>query len=383
MADYYQTLGVSETASIDEIKKAYRNLAKKYHPDANPNDRQAEAKFKEISEAYSTLFDESKRQQYDTIRKYGSSFGGQGSGGFQGATGEGYSFDDIMSMFGQGQQRGSQRGNNAEGFGSFADIFSSLFGGQQGGFDSFDQQPPNAPQKGTDILTDIEIPFEESIQGGQKNIRINVEQACDICNGSGITPGSQTSVCPECNGRGNVVFSQGSFSVSRPCPRCLGRGRIVGNPCRKCSGRGKVFGPKTVKVNIPKGIESGKKIRLRGLGNPGPNGGTAGDLYLKIAISGHEYFWREGKDIYCLVPINIRQAVLGGKVKVRTLTGQVELAIPPGTSSGQKFRLKGIGLSLNGGRGDQYVEIKIEVPKNLSDEQKRLFEQLTDSIGLN
>ncbi len=382
MTDYYQTLGVSETASIDEIKKAYRRLAKKYHPDANPNDRQAEAKFKEISEAYGVLSDQAKRQQYDTIRKYGSSFGGHGQGGFQGASGEGFSFDDIMSMFGQGGRQGNSRAGNAQGFGSFADIFSSLFGGQGGGFSGFDNQATNAPQRGTDILTDIEIPFEESINGGQRSIRINVEQACDTCGGSGVTPGSQTSTCPECNGRGNVTFSQGSFSVSRPCPRCLGRGKIVGNPCRKCSGRGKLFGPKTIKIKIPKGVESGQKIRLKGLGNPGQNGGPAGDLYLKVAISGHEYFWREGKDIYCLVPINIKQAVLGGKVKVRTLTGQVELTIPPGTSPGQKFRLKEQGLALNGSRGDQYVEVKVEIPKKLTPEQKRLFERFADSMDL-
>lgn len=381
MTDYYQTLGVSETASIDEIKKAYRKLAKKYHPDANPNDRRAEAKFKEISEAYGVLSDQAKRQQYDTIRKYGSSFGGQGRGGFQGASGEGFSFDDIMSMFGRGGRQENSRSGNAQGFGSFADIFSSLFGGQSG-FSGFENQATNAPQRGTDILTDIEIPFEESINGGQRTIRINAEQVCDSCGGSGVTPGSQTSTCPECNGRGNVIFSQGSFSVSRPCPRCLGRGKIVGNPCRKCSGRGKLFGPKTIKVKIPKGVESGQKIRLKGLGNPGQNGGPAGDLYLKVAISGHEYFWREGKDIYCLVPINIKQAVLGGKVKVRTLTGQVELAIPPGTSSGQKFRLKEQGLTLNGSRGDQYVEVKIEIPKKLTPEQKRLFEQFADAMDL-
>lgn len=382
MADYYQTLGVSETASIDEIKKAYRKLAKKYHPDANPNDRQAEAKFKEISEAYGVLSDQAKRQQYDTIRKYGTSFGGQGQGGFQGASGEGFSFDDIMSMFGQGGRQGNGRAGNAQGFGSFADIFSSLFGGQGGGFGDYESQTTSMPQKGSDILTDIEIPFEEAVNGGQRSFRINIEQACDACGGSGVTPGSQTTTCPECNGRGHVTFFQGSFAVSRPCPRCLGRGKIVGNPCRKCAGRGKIFGPKTINVKIPKGVESGQKIRLKGLGNPGQNGGPAGDLYLKIAISGHEFFWREGKDIYCLVPINIKQAVLGGKVTVRTITGQVELAIPPGTSSGQKFRLKGQGLTLDGNRGDQYVEVKIEIPKTLTSEQKQLFEQFANKMDL-
>jgi len=382
MADYYQTLGVNENATIDEIKKAYRKLAKRYHPDTNPNDCQAEAKFKEISEAYGVLSDQAKRQQYDTIRKYGSSFGGVGGEtGFH-PGGGGSSFDDIMSMFGQGRRPDSGQ-SGAEGFGSFADIFSSLFGGQRfGGFDEYERQSADAPQKGGDILTDLEISFEESVNGGQKTIRIDAEQPCDICKGTGVTPGSQTTICPNCKGSGHVTFSQGSFAVSRPCPRCLGRGRIVGNPCRKCSGRGRIFGPKTVKVNIPKGIESGQKIRLKGLGNNGINGGPAGDLYLKIAISGHEYFWREGKDIYCRVPINIKQAVLGGKIKIRTMTGHVEFNLPPGTSSGQKFRLKGLGLSLNGGKGDQYIEIKIDMPRQLSIEQKQLFERFTDSLGL-
>jgi molecular chaperone DnaJ len=378
MADYYQILGVSETASPDDIKKSYRRLAKKYHPDANPNDKKAEGKFKEISEAYSVLSDSAKKQQYDTVRKYGAGFGGaeRVNGG---ATG-GYSFEDIMSMF--GNQQGSGKANTQTGFGSFADIFSSMFSGQQsGGFGDFEQNA-DAPEKGNDILTDIDISFEDSVIGAQKSIRINVEQPCDICNGSGVTPGSQTSVCPECNGRGNITFSQGSFAVSRPCPRCLGRGRIVGNPCRKCSGKGRIFGPKTIKITIPKGIESGKNIRLKGLGNPGHNGGPAGDLYLKVTVTGHEYFWREGKDIYCRVPINIKQAVLGGKVKVRTLANQIELVIPPGTSSGQRFRLKEVGLATDGVKGDQYVEVKIDMPKQLTPEQKKLFEQFADSLGI-
>jgi len=197
-----------------------------------------------------------------------------------------------------------------------------------------------------------------------------------------VTSSSRTSVCPECQGRGNVAFSQGSFAVSRPCPRCLGRGQIIGDPCRKCSGSGKVFGPREIKINIPKSIESGKKIRLKGLGQPGINGGPNGDLYLKINVRGHQYFWREGKDIYCKAPINIKQAVLGGKIKIRTLTNQVELKIPPGTSSGQRFRLKGLGLSVNGVKGDQLVEAKVDIPKNLTPEQKALFEKFVDSMEL-
>ncbi|MCP4581657.1 MAG: molecular chaperone DnaJ [candidate division Zixibacteria bacterium] len=383
MADYYNALGVAESASPDEIKRAYRKLAKKYHPDANPNDKQAEAKFKEVSEAYNVLSDSKKKQQYDMMRKYGAGFGGaaRGPGGASG-----FSFEDIMSQFGQQGTGGFSRSDKQfSGFGSFADIFSSLFGDQQkggftGGFGRTGQQ--SRPRKGDDILTDIEIPFEDSIEGGERKIKINVEQACGQCRGSGITPGSKASACPECKGSGNVTFSQGSFSVSRPCPRCLGRGRITGNPCRKCSGKGKVFGPKTVKINIPKGIESGKNIRLKGLGKPGVNGGPAGDLYLKINVSGHSYFWRKGKDIYSRVPINLKQAILGGKTKIRTLKKEIELKIPPGTSSGQRFRLKGMGLAINGKKGDQFVEVELEIPKKLTHEQAKLFEAFSDSIGL-
>ena len=381
MADYYKALGVSETASKDEIKKVYRKLAKQYHPDANPNDSQAEAKFKEVSKAYSVLSDPKNREQYDMMRKYGASFGADGgpSGGAQG-----FSFDDIMSQFGNGRRAGFGGRSQSSGFGSFADIFSSLFGDQSlGGFGGGARTQQRAtPRKGKDILTDIEIPFEEAVKGGTKTIKINVEQACDKCSGSGVTPGSKAATCPECQGRGTVTFSHGSFSVSRPCPRCLGRGQIIGSPCRKCSGTGKVFGPKTVKINIPEGIESGKKIRLKGLGQPGINGGSPGDLYLKINVSGHQYFWREGNNINCRVPINLKQAVLGGKIKVRTLVNQVELKIPPGTSPGQKFRLKGAGLAINGDKGDQFVEVKVEIPINLTQEQKELFEKFAEKAGI-
>ncbi len=384
MADYYNILGIPESASAAELKKAYRKLAKKYHPDANPNDKQAESKFKEISEAYSVLSDPKKKQQYDMMRKYGAGLGGGPEGGPAG--GGGFSYEDIMSQFANAGRSGSGRSSEQfSGFGSFADIFSSIFGDRQGrGFgDAFTGgEYRTQPRKGDDLLTDIDISFEDSVKGGRRNIKINIEHTCDQCNGSGITPGSQATICPECHGSGNVTFSQGSFAVSRPCPRCLGRGQIIGNPCRKCSGKGKLFGPKTFKVNIPQGIESGKKIRLKGLGKPGVNGGPPGDLYLKINVSGHNYFWREGKDIYSRVPINLRQAVLGGKIRVRTLTKEIELNIPPGTSSGQKFRLKGLGLVANGEKGNQYVEVNVEVPKNLTSEQKKLFEQFADNAGL-
>ena len=382
MADYYKIMNVPENASDAEIKKAYRRLAKQYHPDANPNDKQAEAKFKEISEAHNVLSDSKKRQQYDMMRKYGAGFGSGVSGG-PGKTG-GFSFEDIMSQFGSNSRSGPAAGQQFSGFGSFADIFSSIFGDQQfsgfGKTSGFHQK--TRPQKGKDVLTDIEIPFEDAVNGGKKTIRLNIEQKCSQCNGSGVTSSSKTTVCPDCRGRGTTTFSQGSFAVSRPCPRCLGRGQIIGNPCRKCSGSGKLFGPKEIKINIPRGIESGKKIRLKGLGQPGINGGPSGDLYLKINVKGHQFFWREDKNIYCKVPINIRQAVLGGTVKIRTLTKQIELKIPPGTSSGQRFRLKGYGLSINGTKGDQFVEVKVEIPENLTHEQKELFEKFAEKVGI-
>jgi len=382
MTDYYKVLNVSENASSPEIKKSYRILAKKYHPDANPNDKQAETKFKEISEAYSVLTDPKKKQQYDMMRKYGAGFGSGGAGSQTGGMG-GFSFEDIMAQFGGGSQNASGRGAQFTGFGSFADIFSSMFGEQQhAGFGKTGARRQNAPQKGKDVLTDIEIPFEDAVKGGKKSVRLNMEQPCDQCRGTGVTSSSRAAVCPECKGRGNVTFSQGSFAVSRPCPRCLGRGQIIGDPCRKCSGSGKTFGPREIKINIPGGIESGRKIRLKGLGQPGINGGPNGDLYLKINVSGHQYFWRKGKDIYCKVPINIKQAVLGSKIKIRTLTNQVELKIPPGTSSGKRFRLRGLGLSVNGVKGDQFVEVEVEVPKNLTSEQKELFGKFADSMKL-
>lgn len=372
MADYYEILGVPETASADEIKKAYRKLAKKYHPDANPNDRQAEEKFKEISAAYDVLSDPAKRKQFDMMRKYGGSFGTSGST----TTGEGFSFDDIMAMF---KGRSSTRGPfEAEGFGSFADIFSSFFGDMPGSAFSR-QRYSTGSQKGADVEADIEIPLEESVKGTEKTIRVNLEQQCDVCGGKGTQGGAES--CPECHGLGHVVFSQGSFSVSRPCPRCLGRGWI-GRPCSACNGKGTRIVPKTIKVRIPPGIESGTKIRLARLGAPGRGGGAPGDLYLKVFVKGNEYFWREGKDIFSRVPINIKQAVLGGKVKVRTIGGEAILTIPPGTSSGQRFRLKGRGIASNGEVGDHYVEIKVEVPKNLSAEQKQLFQKFANSLGL-
>jgi molecular chaperone DnaJ len=358
MKDYYQILGVPETAGDAEVKKAYRALAKKYHPDANPGNKAAENKFKEISEAHEVLSDKQKRAQYDQMRRFGpggfGGFGGRarpGAGAPGGA--QGFDFNDLSSIFGE-----------FGGFGSFADIFSSIFGeGGRSSFESGRATRTRGTRTGDDLYSEIEIPFETAINGGRASIQINVTERCPVCRGSGAEPGTKPRICPECQGRGVINFMHGNFAVSRPCPRCLGRGRIMDEPCTNCSGTGSVRKPRQVAVKIPAGIQSGKSIRLKGLGNPGANGGQPGDLYLKINISGDQFFWREGIDIHCRVKISDRQATQGAKVRVRTITGQkVDLKIPPGTKSGASFRLHGFGLAEDSRKGDQIVEVEVKPP---------------------
>ena len=349
MKDFYKILGVSENASDDEIKKAYRKLAKKYHPDANPGDKQAENRFKEISEAHEVLSDESKRAQFDQMRRFGGGFGGGRPGA--GFGGQGVRFEDLSSMFGQ-----------SGGFGSFADIFSSIFGENLGGFgSSFGSSRTRGPMKGDDLYTDITIPFSTALNGGRVKVRLKVDEGCDICGGSGTTPGSSETTCPDCGGRGVISFTQGNFAVSRPCPRCLGRGIISGQLCSRCSGTGSIQRMRELSVRIPAGIESGKKIRLKGLGNPGLRGGSPGDLYLRVDVSSHPFLWRHGLNIHCRIPLTVNQAEKGTKIRVRTLSGKkAELKIPAGAKAGDKFRMKGLGINLKGKKGDQIVEIEVK-----------------------
>jgi len=374
--DFYNILGVAENASKDEIKKSFRSLAKKYHPDRNPGDKKAEEKFKDISEAYEVLNDEKKRQQYDMMRKYGGTFAGAGGPGGPGGGAGGFDF----SHFGNGGFRAEDLG----GFGSFADIFSSIFGGG----DIFSGQAGagrgarrrTASTRGSDLALTLSVGFEESISGTKKTISLNKPETCQVCSGTGAEPGSGQQTCPQCGGRGTISTAQGAFSVSRPCPRCLGRGVLPGRACRVCNGSGQVKQKKKINIKIPAGIENGGKIRLRGMGNPGRNGGQNGDLLITVNVNKNQQFDRKGNDIFTKVEITYPQAVLGCKVPVKTLTKSINLSIPPGTTHGTKLRLKGMGLAVNGSQGDQYVEVNIVVPKNVNEKQKKILEELQKEL---
>ena len=375
--DFYEILGVGESADSDEIKKAYRRLAKKYHPDANPGNKAAEDRFKEVSEAYDVLSDTQKRAQYDQMRKLG---GGMFSGGgFQGQD-----FRDIFGGAGRGAGYGGGGGSGGGGFsyedlgglGGLGDLFSRLFGGgvSTGSY---------GPQSSEDIGLELEIPFEQAVSGGKTTITVPKEENCSVCHGTGARPGSKRTTCPECRGRGSVSFSQGGFAVSRPCPRCLGRGVLTGDPCDACAGRGTARRSKKYVVTIPPGVSTGEKIRLRGQGEPGVSGGPPGDIVIQFRVGPHSFFERRGANIYCTVQLNIAQAVLGTKVRVRTVDGhRVELKIPAGVQSGATFRLKGMGLKKNGLQGDQFVTVEIVTPKDVTEKQRKLMEEFAKDGGL-
>jgi len=353
--DYYDVLGVSKTASQDEIKKAYRGLAKKYHPDLNPNDKAAEEKFKEVNEAYETLSDETKRSQYDQFGHAGpQGFNGSGFGGFGGS-----------------------------GFGGFEDIFSSFFGGgtRKSGKNSM------RPRQGDDIEEVITIDFQESIDGCKKQIKIAVEDECSSCGGIGAYSKSDIHVCSRCHGSGSVVVEQNSIfgrvQTQTTCPKCGGKGQEITRKCEKCGGKGRVRKNKEITVTIPAGIADGMTMRLEGKGEAGYNGGPNGDLYVKVRVKTHKDFRRVDDDIYLDVPISFSQAALGDSIDVPTPYGNVNLKIPAGTQSHTKFRLRGKGAKnvKSGIFGDQYVIVNLVTPTNLTSEEKKLFEQLDKSEG--
>jgi molecular chaperone DnaJ len=372
--DFYEVLGVSEKASSDEIKKAYRKLAKKHHPDANAGDPSAAERFKEVGEAYSVLSDAEKRKQYDQMRRLGAfGFGGAGQRGAAGRSPFGFG--------GRTPGAGPSEGGSFsfEDLGGLGDIFSSIFDlgrkerGKQG----------RGPQKGDNVEYVVEISFQTAVQGGKISITVPITEECATCGGDGAAPGSTSRSCTECNGSGSVSFGQGGFAVKRPCPACFGRGTIPEQPCPACGASGQVRQNRKIQVTVPQGVENGSKIRLTGQGERGREGGVPGDLIITFKVKSHRFFRRDGLDIHVTVPINIVQATLGSKIRVRTVAGKrVVLSIPPGTQTGTKFRVRGQGVEKSGRVGDQYVEVKIDVPDELTDEQQELMERFSEASGL-
>ena len=361
--DYYEVLGVEKGASEDEIKKAYRKLAKANHPDLHPGDKECEERFKEINEAYEVLSDPDKRAKYDQFghAAFDPSAGGPGGAGFGGFGG----FGDIFG-------------------GGFGDIFGDIFGG---GFGGGRRTNPNAPQRGESIRMSIAISFEEAAFGCEKAVTVERYETCDTCHGNGCAPGTSPEVCPDCHGTGTVQVRRqtpmGVFATSSPCPKCGGKGRIIHQPCKDCRGSGMVRKKKTIQASIPAGIDNGQTISIRGQGNAGKNGGPAGDLLITITVRPHELFRREGTSVLCEAPITFTQAVLGAELEIPTIDGKVKYTLPEGTQSGTTFRLKGKGIpSINGrGRGDQYVTVYIETPKNLNKEQKEALKKFAETMG--
>ncbi|MBO8128544.1 MAG: molecular chaperone DnaJ [Peptococcaceae bacterium] len=351
--DYYEVLGVSRDASQEEIKKAYRKLARKYHPDANKDDPDAEAKFKEISEAYAVLSDPDRRRQYDQF-------------GHAGPTGQGFGFEDFNWQ-------------DFANFSGFGDIFDMIFG--TGG------RYRTGPQRGRDLRVEMEIAFEEAAFGVEKEITIPRVETCDTCGGSGAAPGTSPKTCPECGGRGQVSFAQqtsfGRFVQTRPCHRCGGRGQIVEVLCHTCHGSGRVEKRRRIKVRIPAGVDDGSRLRLAGEGEAGSRGGPPGDLYVYIRVRPHKIFEREGNNVVMELPITFAQAALGDEVEVPTLDGKSKFRIPEGTQTGTVFRLRGRGIPyLNGhGRGDQHVRVRVVTPRKLSDKQKKLLLEFAKLSG--
>ncbi len=345
--DYYEILGVSKDVSEKELKKAYRRVAMKYHPDRNPGDKEAEDKFKEASEAYEVLADAQKRAAYDQYGHAGvEGAGGMGGGGFGGG-----GFSDI-----------------------FGDVFGDIFGGGGGG--------RGGPARGADLRYNLDLSLEEAVKGKTVKIKVPTLVACSPCGGSGAKPGSSPTTCTTCGGHGQVRMQQGFFSVQQTCPTCRGKGKMISDPCSSCHGQGRVEETKTLSVKVPPGVDTGDRIRLSGEGEAGADGGPAGDLYVQVHVREHEFFQRDGKNLYCEVPISIFEACLGGEIEVPTLDGRVKLRVPPETQTGKLFRLRGKGVSSvrGGAPGDLMCRVVLETPVNLNKEQKDLLEKLRDSM---
>ena len=359
--DYYEVLGVSRDATEDEIKKAYKKLARKYHPDMNPGDKAAEEKFKEVNEANEVLSDPEKKARYDQ-----------------------FGFAGVDPTYGAGAGGGAYGGAGFD-FGDLGDIFGSFFGGGFGG----GARTRNGPQRGDSIRASVAISFTEAAFGCEKEVTLERSEQCSACKGNGCAPGTTPEICPDCRGTGTVMRAQrtpfGVMQSQMPCQKCGGTGKIIHQPCQECHGSGSIRHRRTIKVSIPAGIDDGQTISLRGQGHAGRNGGPSGDLLITIMVRPHDIFRREGTAVFCEAPITFAQAVLGGELEIPTIDGKVKYAIPEGTQTGTVFRLKGKGIPvLNGrGRGDQYVTVTIETPTNLNKEQKEALRKFDATLGEN
>lgn len=354
--DYYAALGVSKSATQAEIKKAYRKLAQKHHPDANPGDQEAEERFKEVSAAYDVLGDEKRRAEYDRVREmasagFGGGFGGERFGG---------------PGFGGGRVR-------FEDLGGIGDLFGDLFGAGAAG-------PRRGPQRGADLETEVRISFDQAMEGATVQVRVSGPAPCETCGGSGAKPGTSVRTCTQCGGSGMVAIDQGMFSMAQPCPSCGGSGREIEERCPTCRGSGTQRRTRTLRVKIPAGVDDGARIRVAGRGEPGGPGGRPGDLYVLVRVSPHERFGRKGSNLTVEVPVTYPEAALGAKVEVPTLNGPVTLKVPAGTPSGKTFRIRGRGIAKRGGgKGDLLATVKVAVPSKVSKKERELLEQLREA----
>jgi len=370
-ADFYAILGVSASATGDEIKKQYRRLAKKHHPDTNKSDPKASERFKEISEAYAVIGDDKKRKQYDEMRKFGSASGftdawrnastsarRPDAGGFTPPPGTNARFEDF----------------DVGGLGGLGDLFGSVFGGRA---------KSRAPERGRDVELTVEIPFRTAATGGKVPVELDLVEECPVCRGNGAAPGAQIRTCEECKGRGTISFGQGGFAVNRPCPACLGRGTSPSEKCGGCNGAGQVRSRRKVNITVPSGAESGTRVRLKEQGTRGQNGAPTGDLIITFQVLPDRSYRRDGLDLILEVPINIAQATLGSKIQVKTLDGtRVALRIPGGTPSGKRFRVRAQGIEKDGKRGDLLVDVQITVPEKLTEAQEQLMRDFAEAGGM-